>query len=129
MTRLVGIYDAAFRGEPGLELPLFSYGFVSDDTDPWEEMRYGFTYLRQTYDRWAGRGVRDVHRENHRLILGNREEVARQVLDYHRIFGDRLHFVLRLNYPGQDPARSDRAIEAWGEVAAAVRGELAKPVA
>ena len=70
-----------------------------------------------------------MRRENHRLILGNREEVARQVLDYHRIFGDRLHFVLRLNYPGQDPARSDRAIEAWGEVAAAVRGELAKPVA
>jgi len=129
VMRLVGIYDAAFRGERGLELPLFSYGFVSDETDPWEEMRDGFTYLRHTYDRWAGRAVRDVRRENHRLILGNREEVARQVLDYHHIFGDRLHFVLRLNYPGQDPARSDRAIEAWGEVAAAVRGELAKPVA
>src|SRR5207245_10120396 len=39
VMRLVGIYDAAFRGERGLELPLFSYGFVSDETDPWEEMR------------------------------------------------------------------------------------------
>jgi alkanesulfonate monooxygenase SsuD/methylene tetrahydromethanopterin reductase-like flavin-dependent oxidoreductase (luciferase family) len=126
VRRLVDIYDAAFRGEPGLDLPLFNYGFVSDDTDPWEEMRPGFTYLRQTYDRWAGRAVRDVHRDDHRLILGNREEVARQVLDYHGMFGDRLHFVLRLNYPGQDPKRSDRAIEAWAEVADMVRRELAK---
>lgn len=129
VRRLVGIYDAAFKGEPGLELPLFSYGLVSDDADPWEEMRDGFTYLRQTYDRWAGRAVRDVHRENHRLILGNTEQVAEQVLDYHRMFGDRLHFILRLNYPGQDPVRSDRAVEAWGNVAGMVRRELAKTVA
>jgi alkanesulfonate monooxygenase SsuD/methylene tetrahydromethanopterin reductase-like flavin-dependent oxidoreductase (luciferase family) len=128
VKRLVGIYDSAFTGHAGLELPLFNYGYVSDDSDPWEEMRDGFTYLRQTYDRWAGRTVRDVHRENHRLILGNREEVAQQVLDYHRMFGDRLHFVLRLNYPGQDPNRSDRAIEAWAEVADSVRREVAKSV-
>jgi alkanesulfonate monooxygenase SsuD/methylene tetrahydromethanopterin reductase-like flavin-dependent oxidoreductase (luciferase family) len=126
VKRLVGIYDSACTGHAGLELPLFNYGYVSDDSDPWEEMRDGFTYLRQTYDRWAGRAVRDVHRENHRLILGNREEVAKQVLDYHRMFGDRLHFVLRLNYPGQDPDRSDRAIKAWAEVADAVRRDLAK---
>jgi len=129
VRRLVGIYDGAFRGEAGLELPLFNYGFVSDDGDAWEAMRDGFTYLRQTYDRWAGRAVHEVRRENHRLVLGNRDEVAQQVLDYHRKFGDRLHFVLRLNYPGQDPRQSDRAIVAWGEVAAAVRRELAKPVA
>ncbi len=125
VTRLVGIYDRAFTGEAGLELPLFNYGYVSDDSDPWEEIRDGFTYLRQTYDRWAGRTVREVRREDHRLILGGREEVARQVLDYHRMFGDRLHFILRLNYPGQDPKRSDEAIDAWAEVAAAVRRELA----
>jgi alkanesulfonate monooxygenase SsuD/methylene tetrahydromethanopterin reductase-like flavin-dependent oxidoreductase (luciferase family) len=126
VRRLVGIYDSAFTGPAGLELPLFNYGYVSDDSDPWAEMRDGFTYLRQTYDRWAGRAVRDVHRENHRLILGNREEVAEQVLEYHGMFGDRLHFVLRLNYPGQDPDRSDRAIKAWAEVADAVRRELAR---
>jgi len=125
VKRLVGIYDAAFKGEPGLELPLFNYGFVSDDSDPWEEIREGFTYLRQTYDRWAGRAVRDVHREKHRLILGSRDEVASQVIDYHRVFGDRLHFILRLNYPGQDPGRSDRAIEAWAEVGESVRRKLA----
>jgi len=129
VKRLVGIYDAAFSrgsgGEPRPELPLFNYGFVSDDTDPWEEMRAGFTYLRQTYDRWAGRPVREVERQNHRLILGHSDLVAEQVLEYHRMFGDRLHFILRLNYPGQDPRRSDRAIEAWAGVAAAVRRELA----
>jgi alkanesulfonate monooxygenase SsuD/methylene tetrahydromethanopterin reductase-like flavin-dependent oxidoreductase (luciferase family) len=126
VKRLVRIYDAAFEGEPALELPLFNYGYVSDDSDPWEEIRDGFRYLRQTYDRWAGRAVREVHRDDHRLILGNREQVARHVLDYRRMFGDRLHFVLRLNYPGQDPKRSDRAIEAWADVAAAVRHDLAE---
>ncbi len=128
VKRLVRIYDAAFKGVPGLELPLFNYGFVSDGADPWAEMRDGFTYLRQTYDRWAGRAVRDVHREKHRLILGNSDQVAEQVLDYHRMFGDRLHFILRLNYPGQNPERSDRAVEAWGRVAEMVRRELAKTV-
>lgn len=125
VSRLVGLYDAAYEGDLGIELPLFNYGFVSEDSDPWDEMREGFTYLRQTYDRWAGRPVRDVHRENHRLILGNIRQVAQQVLDYHRMFGDRLHFVMRLDYPGQDPARSDRAVECWGDVATAVRRELA----
>src|SRR5712691_4277518 len=124
VSRLVALYDAAYQGKPGMELPVFNYGFVSDDTDPWEEMREGFTYLRQTYDRWANRTVRDVHRENHRLILGNRQQVAEQVLEYHGMFGDRIHFVLRLDYPGQDPARSDLAVERWGEVAAAVRRQL-----
>jgi len=126
VSRLVALFDAAYRGEPGMELPLFNYGFVSNDSDPWEEMREGFTYLRQTYDRWAGRAVREVHRANHRLILGNSEQVAEQVLEYHRMFGDRTHFVMRLDYPGQEPARSDRAIELWGEVAASVRREIAK---
>jgi alkanesulfonate monooxygenase SsuD/methylene tetrahydromethanopterin reductase-like flavin-dependent oxidoreductase (luciferase family) len=108
-----------------MELPFFNYGFISDDSDPWEEIREGFTYLRQTYDRWAGRPVREVHRANHRLILGNTKEVAEQVIEYHRVFGDRLHFILRLDYPGQDPARSERAIQLWGDVAQYVRDELA----
>ena len=88
-------------------------------------MREGFTYLRQTYDRWGGREVREVRPENHRLILGNREDVAAQVIEYRRRFGDRLHFILRLNYPGQDPVSSDRAIRAFGEVATMVRSRAA----
>lgn len=126
VSRLVALYDAAYQGEAAVELPLFNYGFVSDDTDPWDEMREGFTYLRQTYDRWANRTVREVRREDHRLILGNSEQVAEQVLEYRRMFGDRLHFVMRLDYPGQDPARSDRAVERWAGVADMVRRELAK---
>jgi alkanesulfonate monooxygenase SsuD/methylene tetrahydromethanopterin reductase-like flavin-dependent oxidoreductase (luciferase family) len=125
VARLVELYDGAYRGKLEMELPLFNYGFVSDDSDAWIEIRDGFTYLRQTYDRWAGRPVREVHRANHRLILGNREQVAEQVIDYRRMFGDRLHFVMRLDYPGQDPARADRGIELWGEVAKVVRHELA----
>ena len=124
IARLVALYDEAYRGAPGQELPFFNYGFISDDSNPWEEMREGFTYLRQTYDRWAGRPVRELNREQHRLILGSVEEVAEQVVEYQRRFGDRLHFVMRLNYPGQDPAPSDRAIERWGEVAALVRQEI-----
>ncbi|HYM66291.1 MAG TPA: LLM class flavin-dependent oxidoreductase, partial [Patescibacteria group bacterium] len=124
-SRLVELYDGAFKGTTPLELPFFNYGFVSDDSDPWDEMRDGFTYLRQTYDRWGRRPVREVHRENHRLILGDVEEVTRQVLEYHRLFGDRLHFIMRIDYPGQDPVRSDRGVEAWGRVADAVRRELA----
>ena len=126
VIRLVSLYDGAYRGAEPVELPLFNYGFVSDDADPWEEIRGGFTYLRQTYDRWGGRAVREVRRENHRLILGNRAEVAREVLDYHRRFGDRLHFVLRVNYPGQDPDSSDRGVRAWGEVAETVRREVGR---
>ena len=126
VIRLVSLYDGAYRGAEPVELPLFNYGFVSDDADPWEEIRDGFTYLRQTYDRWGGRAVREVRRENHRLVLGKRDEVAREVLEYHRRFGDRLHFVLRVNYPGQDPDSSDRGVRAWGEVAEMVRREVGR---
>lgn len=121
VRRLVELYDGAFTGAHKPELPFFNYGFISDDADPWEEMRAGFTYLRQTYDRWGGRPVREVHRENHRLVLGTRAEVTEQVLEYHRLFGDRTHFIMRLDYPGQDPDVSDAGVRAFGDVAAAVR--------
>jgi alkanesulfonate monooxygenase SsuD/methylene tetrahydromethanopterin reductase-like flavin-dependent oxidoreductase (luciferase family) len=124
VKRLVELYDGAYQGPAKPDLPLFNYGFVSDDADPWEEMRDGFTYLRQTYDRWGGRAVRDVRRADHRLILGTRDEVADQVFEYHRLFGDRVHFIMRLDYPGQDPARSDAGVRAFGDVAAAVRRRI-----
>ena len=124
VKRLVEIYDNASTMDPKPELPVFNYGFISDDVDPWELMRPGFTYLRQTYDRWAGREVQEVHRENHRLILGSRDEVVAQVLEYRRLFGDRLHFIMRLDYPGQDPDLSDGAVRAFGDVATIVRMRL-----
>ncbi len=124
VKRLVDLYDGASTLDPKPELPLFNYGFISDDVDPWALMRDGFTYLRQTYDRWGGREVQEVHRENHRLILGTRDEVAAQVLEYRRLFGDRLHFIMRLDYPGQDPEVSDAAVRAFGDVAKIVRLRL-----
>jgi alkanesulfonate monooxygenase SsuD/methylene tetrahydromethanopterin reductase-like flavin-dependent oxidoreductase (luciferase family) len=124
VKRLVELYDGAFGSGEKPELPLFNYGFISDDADPWEQMNGGFTYLRQTYDRWGRRPVREVHRENHRLILGTRAEVTEQVLEYHRLFGDRTHFIMRLDYPGQDPRVSDAGVRAFGDVAAAVRRQL-----
>lgn len=124
VRRLVELYDGAFTGGQKPELPFFNYGFISDDADPWEQMRAGFTYLRQTYDRWGGRPVREVRRENHRLILGTRAEVTQQVLEYHRMFGDRTHFIMRLDYPGQDPDVSDAGVRAFGDVAAAVRRSI-----
>ena len=124
VKRLVQLYDAASTLDPKPELPLFNYGFISDEGDPWEVMRAGFTYLRQTYDRWGGREVQEVRKENHRLILGTRDEVAAQVLEYRKLFGDRLHFIMRLDYPGQDPAVSDAAVRAFGDVAKIVRLRL-----
>jgi alkanesulfonate monooxygenase SsuD/methylene tetrahydromethanopterin reductase-like flavin-dependent oxidoreductase (luciferase family) len=124
VKRLVGLYDGAATVEPKPELPVFNYGFISDEGDPWELMRPGFTYLRQTYDRWGGRPVQEVQRENHRLILGTKDEVAAQVLEYRRLFGDRLHFIMRLDYPGQDPDVSDAGVRAFGDVATIVRMRL-----
>ena len=124
VERLVDLYDGAYGSGEKPELPLFNYGFISDDEDPWEEMRAGFTYLRQTYDRWGGRPVREVNPADHRLILGTRAQVTEQVLEYHRRFGDRLHFIMRLDYPGQDPEVSDAGVRAFGDVAAAVRSRL-----
>jgi alkanesulfonate monooxygenase SsuD/methylene tetrahydromethanopterin reductase-like flavin-dependent oxidoreductase (luciferase family) len=124
VKRLVELYDGAYAGPKKPELPLFNYGFISDDADPWDQMRDGFTYLRQTYDRWGRRPVREVRRDDHRLILGSRAKVTEQVLEYHRLFGDRLHFIMRLDYPGQDPEVSDAGVRALGDVAAAVRSRL-----
>ena len=124
VKRLVELYDGASTVQPQPELPVFNYGFISDGADPWEQMRPGFTYLRQTYDRWAGRAVQEVHRENHRLVIGTRDEVAAQVLEYRRMFGDRMHFIMRLDYPGQDPEVSDAAVRAFGDVAKIVRLRL-----
>ena len=124
VKRLVEVYDNASTLDPKPELPVFNYGFVSDEGDAWELMQPGFTYLRQTYDRWAGREVREVNRDDHRLILGTRDEVAAQVLEYRRLFGDRLHFIMRLDYPGQDPEVSDAAVRAFGDVAKIVRLRL-----
>ena len=43
----------------------------------------------------------------------------------HRPAGHRiLHFIMRLDYPGQDPDVSDAGVRAFGDVAAAVKRKL-----
>lgn len=118
VVRLVGLYDAALPEGARPELPLFCYGFVARDGRAWARMEAGFSYLRDNYDRWQqkpARGRRDPH--DYRLLLGTPDELVEQVLAYRDQFGDRLHLVLRLSYPGMEPAEVAEAIEAYGEVA------------
>ena len=127
VVRLVELYDRHVSGNAILELPLFSYGYVTASGDPWEEMRDGFSYLRRTYDDWMGRPKTPViDPRNYRLLLGDPGQLAEQIRAYHRQFGDRLHFILRLSYPGQDPDRVERAIRLYGDVAATVKASLAR---
>lgn len=122
VVRLVDIYDRARPSGPEPELPLFCYGFVALDGDAWAALEPGFTYLRDTYDRWQGKpvpGRRDPR--HHRLLLGAPDELLDQVLAYRERFGERLHLVLRLSYPGMDPAVAAEAIRLYGEVAERAR--------
>lgn len=121
-VRRVAVYDAARdpSAQP-TELAIQCYGFVSEG-DAWEEVRDGFVYTRETYDLWAGR-PRQASREpsDYRLVLGNPETVAEQLDGYRRQFGDRVHIIYRLSYPGMDPAAVSRAIRLYGRVAEELR--------
>lgn len=122
VTRLVGIYDGALASGAQPDLPLFCYGFVTRDGSAWARVEAGFTYLRDTYDRWQHKppsGRRDPR--DYRLLLGTPAELLEQVLAYRDRFGDRLHLVLRLSYPGMDPAAVGEAITVYGEVAERAR--------
>lgn len=121
VERLVAIFDAGRGDRPSGDLLIFCYGFIADG-DAWAPMAAGFTHLRQTYDVWAGRQPAEVHRDDHRLLLGGVDEVAAALQDYRRRFGDRLHVVFRLDYPGMAPEPVAGAIERYGQVAARLRG-------
>lgn len=91
------------RGDADGELVLFTYGALSDGgaDAAWSEVADGFRYMRHTYDRWMGRQpTRELPPQHYRLLLGTPEDVAEQALEYPRRFGDRVHLVLRCNYPG-----------------------------
>jgi alkanesulfonate monooxygenase SsuD/methylene tetrahydromethanopterin reductase-like flavin-dependent oxidoreductase (luciferase family) len=120
-------FDAA-RGDRSGELVLFSYGGLSEGgaDAAWSEVENGFRYMRHNYDRWMGRQpTREIPPPHYRLLLGTPAEVAGQVLEYHRRYGDRVHLVLRCNYPGMGPAAVARQIHLWGRAAEIVRGSLA----
>ncbi len=116
-------FDGA-RGDSAGELVLFTYGGLSESGPDaaWDEIADGFRYMRHNYDRWMGRELtRDIPPPHYRLLLGTPEDVARQASEYSRRYGDRVHVVLRCNYPGMRPDAVERQIELWGRAANLVR--------
>ncbi len=91
------------RGDRDGGLVLFTYGALSEQGPEaaWSEVAAGFRYMRHNYDRWMGRQpTRELPPKHYRLLLGPPDEVAGQALEYSRRYGDRVHLVLRCNYPG-----------------------------
>jgi alkanesulfonate monooxygenase SsuD/methylene tetrahydromethanopterin reductase-like flavin-dependent oxidoreductase (luciferase family) len=119
----VAAFDAARSNEDG-ELVLFTYGGVSRDgrEAAWSEVAEGFRYMRHNYDRWMGKPPTEVLPPPHyRLLLGTPDEVVVQAREYRERFGDRVHLVLRCNYPGMAAEAVARQLELWGEAANTVR--------
>jgi alkanesulfonate monooxygenase SsuD/methylene tetrahydromethanopterin reductase-like flavin-dependent oxidoreductase (luciferase family) len=120
----VAAFDSA-RGNGDGELALFTYGALSADgrDAAWAEVADGFRYMRHNYDRWMGRPETEVLPPAHyRLLLGTPQEVAAQAGEYRRRYGDRVHLVLRCNYPGMTAEAVSRQVRLWGE--ASVIGRL-----
>lgn len=119
----VARFDRA-RGDSDGELVLFTYGGLSEQGPDaaWHEVEDGFRYMRHNYDRWMGKEpTRQIPPAHYRLLLGSPADVAQHALEYRDRYGDRVHLVLRCNYPGM-PARAVEAqIALWGEAAALAR--------
>jgi alkanesulfonate monooxygenase SsuD/methylene tetrahydromethanopterin reductase-like flavin-dependent oxidoreductase (luciferase family) len=74
--------------------------------------------MRHNYDRWMGRPETEVLPPGrYRMLMGAPEEVAAQAAEYRRRYGERVHLVLRCNYPGMAAAAVSRQITLWGEAA------------
>jgi len=116
-------FDLA-RGDDKGALVVFVYGGLSPDGPQagWNEVDAGFRYMRHTYDRWMGREpTREIPPPHYRLLLGTPEDVAGQAREYAHRYGDRVHLVLRCNYPGMRPEAVDAQIRMWGEAAKLAR--------
>lgn len=116
-------FDAA-RGDRVSEIVLFTYGGLSDAgrEAAWNEVADGFRYMRHNYDRWMGREpTREIPPPHYRLLLGTPTEVAAQALEYRSRYGDRVHVVLRCNYPGMAASAVGEQIRLWGEAARLAR--------
>jgi alkanesulfonate monooxygenase SsuD/methylene tetrahydromethanopterin reductase-like flavin-dependent oxidoreductase (luciferase family) len=124
LERLVEAYDRT-RGDSQGEIAPFVYGGLHPDgrEAAWREVADGFRYMRHNYDRWMGKPpTAELPPASYRLLLGTPADVAQQALAYRARFGDRVHLVLRLNYPGMPAAAVARQISLWGEAAALARG-------
>ena len=114
----------ADRGDRMGELVLFTYGGLSDEgrDAAWNDVADGFRYMRHNYDRWMGRELtRQIPPPRYRLLLGTPAEVATQALEYRSRYGDRVHAVLRCNYPGMAASAVREQIRLWGEAAGRAR--------
>jgi alkanesulfonate monooxygenase SsuD/methylene tetrahydromethanopterin reductase-like flavin-dependent oxidoreductase (luciferase family) len=123
LDRVVATYDTE-RGDSRGPLALFIYGALSENgrEAAWAEIAGGFRYMRHTYDRWMGRALTtELPPAHYRLLLGTPAEVAEQASEYTRRFGDRVHLVLRCNYPGMPHDAVARQLTLWGEAAEITR--------
>lgn len=112
------------RGDARGELVLFTYGALSERgaEAAWVEVAEGFRYMRHNYDRWMGREpTRELPPEHYRLLLGTPGEVAQQAREYRRRYGERVHLVLRCNYPGMDAPAVAEQLRLWGLAARIAR--------
>ena len=125
VKEVVAIFDAHRPDSASGDLFVFCYGYVSKQ-DPWAAMADGFRHLRTTYDQWGGNaGSSELRREDYRLLIGSPDEVAADVGRYRELFGDRVHIVLRLDYPGMERLAVTEAIRLFGGVATRVREHAA----
>jgi alkanesulfonate monooxygenase SsuD/methylene tetrahydromethanopterin reductase-like flavin-dependent oxidoreductase (luciferase family) len=116
-------FDRERRGTAG-ELVLFTYGGLSERgaAAAWDEVAGGFRYMRHNYDRWMGREpTRELPPKHYRILLGTPDEVSGQALEYRRRYGDRVHLVLRCNYPGMPATAVANQLRLWGLAAATAR--------
>ena len=112
------------RGDDQGELVLFAYGALSERgrDAAWSEVAGGFRYMRHNYDRWMGREpTTQLPPTHYRLLLGTPAQVAKQAIAYRARYGDRVHLVLRCNYPGMSPAMVAEQLKLWGLAASLAR--------
>jgi len=112
------------RGNRDGEVVVFTYGGLSERgaEAAWSEVADGFRYMRHNYDRWMGREPTvELPPRHYRLLLGTPDAVAAQAAEYRRRYGDRVHVVLRCNYPGMSAEAVASQLRMWGRAAARSR--------
>lgn len=112
------------RGNGEGELVLFTYGGLSTrgPEAAWAQIADGFRYMRHNYDRWMGRPpAAELPPAHYRLLLGAPADVAAQAREYATRYGDRVHVVLRCNYPGMSAEAVARQVKLWGSAAELAR--------
>ena len=125
VDRAVATFDRE-RGDANGQLVLFVYGGLSEQGPDaaWAEVAGGFRYMRHTYDVWMGREpTSELPPKHYRLLLGTPDTVAEQAREYRRRYGDRVHLVLRCNYPGMSAPAVAEQIRLWGLAGERARSE------